>query len=162
MYARTSRIALALRSSSRIHKGSPSFCPPLRYSPSSRAPISTYISPSLPSPSPKTPTPTPTPTLLLFQHRQHNRRLPLMSFFSRLFSSSTPADNMAAAQKTQQLIDDNAVVVFSKSYCPYCRNSKRTLDDLGAKYYAIELDQEGMSPPCCVSTLLSPRTIVQE
>lgn len=66
-----------------------------------------------------------------------------MSFFSRLFSSSTPADNMAAAQKAQQLIDDNAVVVFSKSYCQYSRSTKRTLDDLGAKYYAIELDQEG-------------------
>ncbi|CAK7228936.1 Glutaredoxin [Sporothrix curviconia] len=49
---------------------------------------------------------------------------------------------MAAAQKAQQLIDDNAVIVFSKSYCPYCRSTKRTLDDLGAKYYAIELDQE--------------------
>ncbi|CAK7203743.1 Glutaredoxin [Sporothrix eucalyptigena] len=49
---------------------------------------------------------------------------------------------MAAAQKVQQLIDDNAVVVFSKSYCPYCRSTKRTLDDLGAKYYVIELDQE--------------------
>ncbi|CAK7233269.1 Glutaredoxin [Sporothrix bragantina] len=49
---------------------------------------------------------------------------------------------MAARQKAQQLIDDNAVVVFSKSYCPYCRSTKRTLDDLGAKYFAIELDQE--------------------
>ena len=50
---------------------------------------------------------------------------------------------MAAAQKAQQLIDDNAVVVFSKSYCPYCRSTKSTLDSLGAKYFAIELDQEG-------------------
>ncbi|ERT00597.1 glutaredoxin [Sporothrix schenckii ATCC 58251] len=49
---------------------------------------------------------------------------------------------MAATQKAQQLIDDNAVVVFSKSYCPYCRSTKRTLDGLGAKYFAIELDQE--------------------
>lgn len=54
---------------------------------------------------------------------------------------------MAAAEKAKQLIDDNAVVVFSKSYCPYCRSTKRLLDSLGAKYLAIELDQECMCPP---------------
>ena len=49
----------------------------------------------------------------------------------------------AARAKAQQLIDDNAVVVFSKSYCPYCRSTKRTLDGLGAKYQHYELNQEG-------------------
>lgn len=34
-----------------------------------------------------------------------------------------------------------AQAVFSKSYCPYCRSTKQLLDSLGAKYYAIELDQ---------------------
>jgi glutaredoxin 3 len=71
----------------------------------------------------------------------------------------------AAQKKAQQLIDDNAVstyncppslgslgigtkghwllpVVFSKSYCPYCNNTKRILDGLKAKYTAIELNQE--------------------
>jgi glutaredoxin 3 len=33
-------------------------------------------------------------------------------------------------------------VVFSKSYCPYCNNTKRILDGLNAKYKAIELNQE--------------------
>ena len=51
---------------------------------------------------------------------------------------------MAAAAKAQKLIDENPAVVFSKSYCPYCRATKRTLDDLGAKYALVELDQEGM------------------
>ncbi|SPQ21389.1 be812413-e4a4-4e9d-be55-6afd017cdd8c [Thermothielavioides terrestris] len=48
----------------------------------------------------------------------------------------------AAQKKAQQLIDDNAVMVFSKSYCPYCNNTKRILDGLKAKYTAIELNQE--------------------
>jgi len=48
----------------------------------------------------------------------------------------------AAQKKAQQLIDDNAVMVFSKSYCPYCNNTKRVLDSLNAKYKAIELNQE--------------------
>ncbi|KAL2146633.1 hypothetical protein VTI28DRAFT_3132 [Corynascus sepedonium] len=48
----------------------------------------------------------------------------------------------AAQKKAQQLIDDNGVMVFSKSYCPYCNNTKRILDGLNAKYKAIELNQE--------------------
>ena len=69
----------------------------------------------------------------------------------------------AAKTKAQGIIDDNAVgmlkssylclllliynalAVFSKSYCPYCKATKTLLSDLGAKYYAIELDQVGTS-----------------
>ncbi|KAK3328074.1 thioredoxin-like protein [Cercophora scortea] len=66
-----------------------------------------------------------------------------MSFiFRRLFSSSTPATMDAAQKKAQQLIDENAVMVFSKSYCPYCNNTKRILDGLKAKYGLYELNQE--------------------
>lgn len=48
----------------------------------------------------------------------------------------------AAQQKAQKLIDENAVMVFSKSYCPYCNNTKRILDGLNAKFKAVELNQE--------------------
>lgn len=34
------------------------------------------------------------------------------------------------------------VVVFSKSYCPYCRATKQTLDGLKVEYDLLELDQE--------------------
>ena len=68
----------------------------------------------------------------------------------------------AATTKAQGIIDDNAVgmlkrfscmptsiltstspAVFSKSYCPYCKATKALLSEMGAKYYAIELDQVG-------------------
>ncbi|KAL2263519.1 hypothetical protein VTK26DRAFT_6420 [Humicola hyalothermophila] len=65
-----------------------------------------------------------------------------MSFIFRRLFSSAPSSTMEAAQKAQQLIDDNAVMVFSKSYCPYCNNTKRILDGLNAKYKAYELNQE--------------------
>lgn len=51
----------------------------------------------------------------------------------------------AAKTRAQSLINDNAVVVFSKSYCPYCDSSKKLLDGLNAKYTALELDQDGES-----------------
>ena len=49
----------------------------------------------------------------------------------------------ATKTKVQSIIDENAVAVFSKSYCPYCRQAKQLLSDQGAKFYAIELDQVG-------------------
>ncbi|KAK1753289.1 thioredoxin-like protein [Echria macrotheca] len=66
-----------------------------------------------------------------------------MSFiFRRLFSTTQPAMSEAAQKKVQQMIDENGVMVFSKSYCPYCNNSKRILDSYGAKYTHYELNQE--------------------
>ncbi|KAJ4130179.1 Glutaredoxin [Fusarium equiseti] len=46
-----------------------------------------------------------------------------------------------ASTKVQQLIDNNSVVVFSKSYCPYCKQTKNTLDELDTEYELLELDQ---------------------
>lgn len=49
----------------------------------------------------------------------------------------------AAKTRAQQLIDENAVMVFSKSYCPYCRNTKNILKKLNANFGLLELDQDG-------------------
>lgn len=49
----------------------------------------------------------------------------------------------ATKTKVQSIIDENPVAVFSKSYCPYCKQTKQLLSDQGAKFYAIELDQVG-------------------
>merc|ERR1712230_159215 len=62
------------------------------------------------------------------------------SFFGSARSTS-PASMSAAKQKAQQIIDDNSVVVFSKSYCPYCRASKSLLNEKHAKYFLMELDE---------------------
>ncbi|KAB8236389.1 uncharacterized protein BDW43DRAFT_298459 [Aspergillus alliaceus] len=69
----------------------------------------------------------------------------ISSIFTRLFGSfagPSPAAMSAAKTKAQNIINENAVVVFSKSYCPYCVASKKLLNDLKAKYVAIELDHE--------------------
>ncbi|KAJ5724045.1 hypothetical protein N7488_002080 [Penicillium malachiteum] len=48
----------------------------------------------------------------------------------------------AAKTRAQNLIDENGVMVFSKSYCPYCISTKKLLKEVGAKYEVIELDQD--------------------
>lgn len=53
----------------------------------------------------------------------------------------------AAKTKAQSLIDENAVMVFSKSYCPYCRASKKTLQNAGAQFKVYELNEESQYNP---------------
>ncbi|EPS66621.1 glutaredoxin [Genlisea aurea] len=48
-----------------------------------------------------------------------------------------------ALLKAKEIVDSNAVVVFSKSYCPFCSKVKKLLAELGASFRAVELDVEG-------------------
>ncbi|KAJ5834473.1 Glutaredoxin [Penicillium robsamsonii] len=67
----------------------------------------------------------------------------------------------AAKTRAQSLINDNAVVVFSKSYCPYCDASKKLLDSLNAKYTTLELDleEEGAAIQSALAEISSQRTV---
>ncbi|KAK9673712.1 hypothetical protein RND81_12G185300 [Saponaria officinalis] len=47
-----------------------------------------------------------------------------------------------AMEKAKLIVSSNAVVVFSKSYCPYCVEVKNLLSELGVAFKAIELDTE--------------------
>lgn len=48
----------------------------------------------------------------------------------------------AVKQIVDKAIADNAVAVFSKSYCPYCKAAKETIAQFTKNFYIIELDQE--------------------
>lgn len=48
----------------------------------------------------------------------------------------------AAKQLVDKAISENAIAVFSKSYCPYCRSAKDTLSQLTKNFFVIELDQD--------------------
>jgi glutaredoxin 3 len=45
-------------------------------------------------------------------------------------------------EKAQQLITDNPVVVFSKTWCSYSRRAKTVLGSLGANVKVYELDKQ--------------------
>ena len=51
-------------------------------------------------------------------------------------------------------IKSNDVVVFSKSYCPYCTATKELLTSMGVKYTVHELDKIGDDGPEIQSALL--------
>merc|ERR1712087_333977 len=49
--------------------------------------------------------------------------------------------NMSSADFVQAEIAAHEVVVFSKSYCPFCKKTKALFDDLEVDYTAYELNQ---------------------
>jgi glutaredoxin 3 len=49
-------------------------------------------------------------------------------------------DAVATRGAINSLINEHPVVVFSWTKCPFCVNAKQLLDDLDAKYTAMELD----------------------
>ncbi|KAI1329086.1 putative glutaredoxin [Xylariaceae sp. FL0255] len=84
----------------------------------------------------------------------------IRQFFT--FSSSVSPEAMSAAKtKAQKIIDENAVAVFSKSYCPYCSASKKLLDSMGAKYHLVELDEvsDGSDIQAALAEISGQRTV---
>ncbi|KAF5457271.1 hypothetical protein F2P56_021384 [Juglans regia] len=47
-----------------------------------------------------------------------------------------------ALPKAKEIVTANPVVVFSKTYCPYCAKVKQLLTQVGATFKAVELDSE--------------------
>ncbi|KAF9150469.1 hypothetical protein BG015_007734 [Linnemannia schmuckeri] len=70
---------------------------------------------------------------------------------------------MAAAIKTKvdAIIADNAIVVFSKSYCPYCTKAKNLLAQHEVKVFILELDNidDGAAIQAYLQTLTGQRTV---
>jgi len=75
------------------------------------------------------------------------RSLLLLSFLIGLcLMAMCETESPDALAITKQLIDENPVVVFSKSYCPYCRRAKDLLTKYGSQCKALEIDQEANGP----------------
>ncbi|XP_076870244.1 thioredoxin reductase 3 [Brachyhypopomus gauderio] len=63
--------------------------------------------------------------------------------------------------RIRELIDSNAVVVFSKSYCPYCNKVKELFKELNVAYNAVELDlmDEGTSYQDVLHLMTGQKTV---
>ncbi|KAI7734485.1 hypothetical protein M8C21_030293 [Ambrosia artemisiifolia] len=60
-----------------------------------------------------------------------------------VWSNSTSKEELdMALSKAKQIVSDNPVVVFSKTWCGYCNNVKRLFSKLNVSYKVIELDKE--------------------
>ena len=66
-----------------------------------------------------------------------------------------------ALPKAKELVSSNSVIVFSKSYCPFCVTVKKLFSEMGANFKAIELDQEsdGSQLQAALAELTGQRTV---
>ncbi len=46
-----------------------------------------------------------------------------------------------AAEFVRKAIASYPIVIFSKTYCPYCTKAKKALQAVGARFESIELDE---------------------
>ncbi|KAK9459517.1 thioredoxin-like protein [Lipomyces oligophaga] len=64
-------------------------------------------------------------------------------------------------EEVKTLVAENPVMVFSKSYCPYCRAAKSTLDGEKVQHTDLELDEidTGSAIQSAIYELTSQRTV---
>ena len=76
-------------------------------------------------------------------------------------SASTTALPATAKVLAQQAIDKNKVMVFSKTYCPFCTRAKDALTKLNVQFETIELDvvKEGDQIQTALQELTGQRTV---
>jgi glutaredoxin 3 len=68
-----------------------------------------------------------------------------LSVFSRFMSSSSssPTTEPTVMDEITKLVDTNKVVIFSKSYCPYCSATKELFKRMNVQgVVVIELDRD--------------------
>ena len=57
--------------------------------------------------------------------------------------TATSDDLTEASKEIEQYITSNSIMVFSKSYCPFCNKVKQMFGDKGLSFKSIELDEMG-------------------
>ncbi|XP_042435619.1 glutaredoxin-C8-like [Zingiber officinale] len=77
-----------------------------------------------------------------------------------VLSDASDAKKLSFIKKTVKKHD---VVIFSKSYCPYCRRAKGVFKELGKDPFVVELDQRDDGPEIqdALSEFIGRRTVPQ-
>lgn len=66
----------------------------------------------------------------------------LLSKVMGVFSSQKPIDmSSPKVDMVKELINTDTVVIFSKTYCPYCKVAKEVFNNMKKTFTTIELDQ---------------------
>ncbi|KAF5367545.1 hypothetical protein D9758_003662 [Tetrapyrgos nigripes] len=85
----------------------------------------------------------------------------LTRFFSSFFRK--PEVTTATKDLVESAIADNKVVVFSKSYCPYCHSTKKLFKEeysnVPTKVYELDLLDEGSVIQLYLQTKTGQRTV---
>ncbi|XP_051867046.1 glutaredoxin 2 isoform X2 [Pristis pectinata] len=75
--------------------------------------------------------------------------------------AGSPLATVCPRGRWQNQVANNCVVLFSKTFCPYCKKTKILFQELGVKYKAIELDlhKDGSTIQNVLEELTGARTV---
>jgi len=63
------------------------------------------------------------------------------AFFKKTKESDKPNSDNEMLNIINELFRQHKLVLFSKTFCPYCRTAKNVLKATGFKFHAVELDE---------------------
>jgi glutaredoxin len=98
---------------------------------------------------------------LLNNHKKKKKEINKANALTDDNASKVNVDHLEIRKAVDDMIASNRVLVFSKSYCPYCRQAKmalRSIPDLD--FAVVEMDDgEHEGWQACVSEIAKERTV---
>ncbi|KAM7477874.1 hypothetical protein LguiA_026087 [Lonicera macranthoides] len=87
----------------------------------------------------------------------------LMVGFVCVTSSETADSSSSSAAFVKKTVSSHSIVIFSKSYCPYCKRAKAVFSELKQVPYVVELDQrdDGWNIQDALGEIVGRRTVPQ-
>lgn len=78
-----------------------------------------------------------------------------------IYSSVFAVQQQDIMDTVRTVIDTEVVMIFSKSYCPYCKRTKKLFNDLDVKATVIELDKHpnGVEMQNALERITGQRTV---
>ncbi|XP_057655671.1 uncharacterized protein LOC130893494 isoform X1 [Diorhabda carinulata] len=79
-----------------------------------------------------------------------------------IFSTKMAVDlSSPKAQEVMAIIKKDKIVIFSKTYCPYCKMAKQVFDQMGVSYTTIELEnrEDGDEIQSILGEMTGARTV---
>ncbi|KAI3811450.1 hypothetical protein L1987_21174 [Smallanthus sonchifolius] len=85
------------------------------------------------------------------------------SIFILLLTTTAVFAEASSVDFVKKTIASHPIVIFSKSYCPYCKRAKGVFKELNQKPYVIELDEreDGSKIQDALSEIVGRRTVPQ-
>ncbi|CAN6840414.1 unnamed protein product [Brassica oleracea] len=80
-----------------------------------------------------------------------------------LVSSISIVSSSPEAEFVHKTISSHKIVIFSKSYCPYCRRAKSVFSELDQVPHVVELDEreDGLNVQSALGEIVGRRTVPQ-
>ncbi|GMH13597.1 hypothetical protein Nepgr_015438 [Nepenthes gracilis] len=87
----------------------------------------------------------------------------LMLMLTFIAASGAAESSSSEASFIKKTIKSHKIVIFSKSYCPYCKRAKAVFEELNVVPYVVELNErdDGSSIQDALSEIVGRRTVPQ-